>query len=90
MADLEHASENDNDLHGDKDAMHWAERFASRFTVQRKNGESVDTLGLMLAWFSGAIETGKMHDLDLIVAYKAFGSIYDPKDVTIVRAQRPE
>jgi hypothetical protein len=90
MADLEHASENDNDLVGDQDAMHWAERFDSHFTVQRKNGESVDTLGLMLAWFAGAIETGKMHDWGSIVAYKAFGSIYDPKDVTIVRAQRPE
>jgi len=64
MADLAHATENDNDLHGDQDALHWAERFASRFRVSRLPSPDTsfvdDTEGLMLAWFAGAIETGKM------------------------------
>ncbi len=67
MADLEHASENDSDLHGDPDAAHWAERFATMFEVRRladigNRGihEPVDTEGLMLTWFAAAIETGKM------------------------------
>ena len=71
MADLAHAAEGDNDLHGDLDATHWAERFAARFLVIRRlsspdlgtplAGDQVgDTEGLMLAWFAAAIETGRM------------------------------
>jgi hypothetical protein len=67
MADLAHATEGDTDLHGDPDASHWAERFASMFEVRRladigNRGihEPLDTWGLMLAWFAGAIETGRM------------------------------
>jgi hypothetical protein len=66
MADLEHATEGDTDLHGDTDAAHWAERFAARFGVRRlaqigNRGihEPVDTEGLMLTWFAAAIETGR-------------------------------
>jgi len=64
MADLAHASKGDTDLHGDKNAAHWAERFASMFEVRRV-GECdcdtpPDTEGLMLTWFAGAIETGRM------------------------------
>jgi hypothetical protein len=63
MADLAHASMNDTDLHGDQDAVNWAERFAARFVVVRRlDGEVMeDPTGLMLAWFAGAIETGKMY-----------------------------
>jgi hypothetical protein len=68
MADLAHAAENDTDLHGDPDAAHWAERFAARFLAVRLGPdgrpllgeEPVEVEGLMLAWFAGAIETGKM------------------------------
>jgi len=62
MADLEHATENDTDLIGDHDARHWAERFAHRFPAILQDGEGVinDVEGLMLTWFAGAIETGKM------------------------------
>jgi hypothetical protein len=61
MADLAHAAENDTDLHGDTDAMHWAERFALNFEVLHKDGGvETDVAGLMLAWFAGAIETGRM------------------------------
>ncbi len=67
MADLAHATENDNDLHGDTDARHWAERFASMFDVRRLADighrgihEPLDTEGLMLTWFAAAIETGRM------------------------------
>jgi len=67
MADLDHATENDTDLHGDLDARHWAERFASKFQVtprsyigNRSIHEPVDVAGLMLAWFASAIETGRM------------------------------
>jgi hypothetical protein len=70
MADLAHASEGDTDLHGDPDASHWAERFAARFVVLRRLSpeapgvplvtSGVDTEDLMLAWFAGAIETGRM------------------------------
>jgi len=63
MADLAHAAENDIDLHGDTDAAHWAERFAARFELRRL-GECdcftpPDAEGTMLAWFAGAIETGR-------------------------------
>jgi hypothetical protein len=65
MADLAHATEGDTDLIGDGDAAHWAERFADRFEVRRRSDignrglvEPVDTEGLMLTWFAGAIETG--------------------------------
>ena len=65
MADLAHAATNDTDLHGDTDAAHWAERFASKFAIVRQNtapgeDEMPDTEGTMLAWFAGAIETGRM------------------------------
>lgn len=86
MANLANASGNDSDLHGDQNALHWAERFDSYFTVQRKDGVPVSTFDLMHTWFAGAIETGKMRD-GTIIGYKAFGSIYDPKDVTIIRQQ---
>jgi hypothetical protein len=66
MADLEHATENDTDLHGDTDARHWAERFAGKFRITRRTGYP-DAPGrvrepeeLMLTWFAGAIETGRM------------------------------
>ena len=63
MADLAHAAEGDTDLHGDADATHWAERFVlvrhNLFTgpERRDIAEDADT---MLAWFAGAIETGRM------------------------------
>jgi len=57
MADLAHASENDTDLVGDKDASHWAERFVHHV---RANPSIATSEGAMLAWFAGAIETGKM------------------------------
>lgn len=61
MADLAHATENDNDLHGDTNAVNWAERFASIFEVRRLSDmEPLDTEGLMLTWFASAIETGRM------------------------------
>ena len=62
MADLAHASENDTDLHGDADARHWAERFADKFPAVLQDGAGVinDVEGLMLTWFAGAIETGRM------------------------------
>lgn len=68
MADLAHATEGDTDLHGDTDAVHWAERFASKFQAI-PHGLRIadlpfppvdDTQELMLAWFAGAIETGRM------------------------------
>jgi hypothetical protein len=65
MADLAHATENDNDLIGDANSAHWAERFASKFTVLRisdaKYFEGEDLVGLMITWFAGAIETGVDH-----------------------------
>jgi hypothetical protein len=67
VADLAHAAEGDTDLVGDADAAHWAERFAATFEVRRRADtgnrgiiEPVDTEGLMLSWFAGAIETGHM------------------------------
>ena len=57
MADLAHASENDTDLFGDTDAMHWAERFVHHTKI---NPEIATSEGAMLAWFAGDIETGKM------------------------------
>jgi hypothetical protein len=85
MAGIENATPNDNDLHGDQDAMHWAERFADKFVIVRKTDGDVleDPTGLMLAWFAGAIETGKMPQ-QRIVAYSIFGDFYDPKDVNII------
>jgi hypothetical protein len=56
MADLAHARENDTDLHGDTDAMHWAERFVHH--VQQNPGIAADE-GAMASWFAGAIETGR-------------------------------
>jgi hypothetical protein len=59
MADLAHAAENDTDLFGDRDARHWAERFAAKWTVARSGtGEPVEAEDLMLTWFAGAIESG--------------------------------
>jgi hypothetical protein len=85
MAGIEHATPNDNDLHGDQNAAHWAERFASRFEVRhRDTRDGLDTNDLMLTWFAGAIETGSMRQ-QRIVAYSIFGDFYDPKDVNIIR-----
>lgn len=86
MASIEHASENDNDLHGDQDAAHWAERFAVHFEVVRLlDGRVVPNVtDLMLTWFASAIETGSMRQ-QRIVAYSIFGDFYDPKDVNIIR-----
>jgi hypothetical protein len=62
MADLAHATENDTDLHGDPDARHWVERF--QYVRDRQLAEAgrdiADSEGAMLAWFAGAIETGRM------------------------------
>ena len=57
MGDLAHATEYDNDLHGDADATHWAERF--RVRVLQYPGLATDD-GALTAWFAGAIETGRM------------------------------
>jgi hypothetical protein len=60
MADIAHAAENDDDLFGDLDAQHWAERFASKFEVLHKNGNGgveTDVEGLMRTWFAGCIES---------------------------------
>jgi hypothetical protein len=85
MAGIENATPNDNDLHGDQNAAHWAERFASKFEVRRRDTrDGLDTNDLMLTWFAGAIETGKMPQ-QRIVAYSIFGDFYDPKDVNIIR-----
>jgi hypothetical protein len=72
MADLAHATPGDTDLHGDTDATHWAERFASKITLGDPDpgcmplhfaGQPVWTKDqfqdLMLTWFAGAIETGR-------------------------------
>jgi len=48
----------DIDLHGNFDAMVWAERFVERVT--ENPGIATDE-GTMLAWFSGAIMTGYDH-----------------------------
>lgn len=72
MSDLTHAAEGDIDLHGDADAQHWAERFADKFVIIKPDADlsgpylsphlmsRQDVEGLMLAWFAGAIETGRM------------------------------
>ena len=63
MADLAHASENDADLHGDPDATHWAERFVlARHNVLTgpEHHDIAADEDTMLAWFAGAIETGRM------------------------------
>lgn len=62
MADLAHATENDNDLFGDHDARHWAERFI-HVRGKRILADGHDIAadeGTLLAWFAGAIETGSM------------------------------
>jgi hypothetical protein len=64
MADFEHRTENDTDLHGDPDARHWAERFCTKFRVTRQtdwpDSEPMSD-DLMHTWFAAAIETGRMH-----------------------------
>ena len=70
MADLAHATEGDTDLFGDTDAAHWAERFRSKWIIVAAPGpgETIPgfkaaeerTEGVMLAWFAGAIESGRM------------------------------
>jgi hypothetical protein len=63
MAGIAHAAQGDTDLHGDTDAQHWAERFAAKFHVYCFGDEGVEpmeTEALMLTWFAGAIETGRM------------------------------
>lgn len=63
MADLAHATENDNDLHGDFDARHWAERFVHH---ARRNPALASDEGAMLSWFASAIMTG--HDVAMTKA----------------------
>jgi hypothetical protein len=65
------AAEDNTDLHGDLNALHWAERFASIFEVRlRSDNEPVGaneqgrTRDFMLTWFAGAIETGRMEKID--------------------------
>jgi hypothetical protein len=80
VADYEHRTENDNDLHGDPFAPHWARRFAKKFSVivQGPDGERRvlhDPEHLMLPWFASAIETGKMYSplgLDLSEDVRSF------------------
>lgn len=67
MADLAHAASNDTDLHGDPDARHWAERFIARLGVLAdtdtdRPGQYLAYVDepTLLAWFAGAIETGRM------------------------------
>ena len=60
---------NDNDLHGDPDARHWAARFRSKWIIVAAPGpgETIPgfkaaeerTEGVMLTWFASAIETGR-------------------------------
>lgn len=62
MNDLAHRSENDNDLFGDPDAQHWAERFVAvrqQIMFQHARDIAGDEEAL-LTWFAGAIETGRM------------------------------
>jgi len=70
MGDLAHAAENDTDLHGDPDAQHWAQRFVHHADQWRKTGTVPPCLdeGAMLAWFAGAIETGRMVERAKILA----------------------
>jgi hypothetical protein len=74
MNDIAHRTENDNDLHGDPDATHWAERFiAVRKEIRfQKLRDIADDEGAMLAWFAGAIETGRMAEHELFD--RPFGS----------------
>lgn len=75
MADI--ASENDTDLHGDPDATHWAERFVLVRHNLLTGPEHRDIAGdadTMLAWFAGAIETGRM------VEAKAVRGEHSPDD----------
>lgn len=71
MADLEHASPGDTDLHGDTSALNWAQRFASKCGPPDVTGglmffgdhtlfERAGVEALMLTWFAGAIGTGQM------------------------------
>jgi len=65
MADLEHATQNDNDLFGDHDATHWAERFVlvrQNLLTGAERRDIADDPDTMLTWFAGAIETGTMPD----------------------------
>lgn len=78
MADLAHASENDTDLHGDTDAAHWAERFVHHVTA---NPAIATSEGSMLAWFAGAIETGKMTAVQLTPAQARYLSILAAEDL---------
>lgn len=73
VAELENAAPDDTDLHGDPDAMNWAQRFASKVTLpdpdpgctplhfaERAVYTDDDVRDLMLPWFASAIETGRM------------------------------
>lgn len=46
-----------NDLHGNSNAADWAERFCQ---VVAEKPEIASDPGAMLAWFAGAIESGRM------------------------------
>jgi len=62
VADLAHRAPNDTDLFGDTCAADWAERFVD-VRLQRLGEDGVDIADdpdVMLAWFAGAIETGRM------------------------------
>jgi hypothetical protein len=62
MADLAHRAENDTDLHGDKNALHWAERFCAvrQMRILRDGTDIAADPDTMLTWFAAAIETGRM------------------------------
>lgn len=49
-------AENDNDLFATTDAAVWADRFVKR---AHENPALATNSGAMLAWFAGAIETGR-------------------------------
>lgn len=56
VADLAHATANDNDLTGDTDIRNWAERFVLR--AAEHPGIPADT-GAMMAWFAGAMAAAR-------------------------------
>lgn len=69
MADLAGATANDNDLIGDPDATHWAQRFAHKYLTEEDFGHNWDgdPEALLLPWFAGAIETGRGEGLKTVI-----------------------
>lgn len=55
MGAIAEATENDNDLLSDFDALHWAERFVARVQERPDLATDVET---MHVWFAGAIMAG--------------------------------